>query len=59
VGDEVTVSIDLRGKEWQNPTGEIKYFNSLNGWRIKKINDELTPPPPPLKDNNNFDEPPF
>jgi hypothetical protein len=35
-GERVTVSIDLRGREWQSPQGEVKYFMSLHGWRIKK-----------------------
>lgn len=37
-GDELKVSINIRGKEWQNPQGEIKYFNTISGWRIERIN---------------------
>tara|TARA_B100000900_G_C20569210_1_gene712485 strand:+ start:1126 stop:1500 length:375 start_codon:yes stop_codon:yes gene_type:complete len=36
VGDNVKISINLRGREWENPEGEIKYFNSIHGWRIEK-----------------------
>lgn len=36
VGDDVKVSINLRGREWVNPEGEAKYFNSIQGWRIEK-----------------------
>ncbi len=36
VGDDVKVSINLRGREWVNPQGETKYFNSIQGWRIEK-----------------------
>ena len=36
VGDEVTVGINLRGREWVNPQGETKYFNSIQGWKISK-----------------------
>ena len=36
VGDEVKVHINIRGKEWINPEGVAKYFNSINGWRIEK-----------------------
>ena len=41
VGDEVTVGINLRGREYTNPQGEVKYFNSIQGWNIKKdaVND--------------------
>lgn len=35
VGDSVKVSINLRGREWINPQGEAKYFNSIGGWRIE------------------------
>ena len=37
VNDEVKVSINLRGREWINPQGETKYFNSIQGWRIDKV----------------------
>lgn len=33
-GESVTVGINLRGREWVNPQGETKYFNSIAGWRI-------------------------
>ena len=51
VGDEVEVSINLRGREWINPQGETKYFNSIQGWRITKINTEAPQDvPPPVDD---------
>lgn len=34
VGQQVSVSINLRGREWVNPQGETKYFNSIQGWKI-------------------------
>ena len=34
VGQLVKVSINIRGREWLNPQGETKYFNSIQGWRI-------------------------
>ena len=27
-GDELRVQFNIRGREWTNPKGEIKYFNS-------------------------------
>jgi hypothetical protein len=36
VGAGVKVSINLRGREWVNPQGETKYFNSIQGWRVEK-----------------------
>jgi len=51
VGEPVKVSINLRGREWVNPQGEVKYFNSIQGWRIEKMQPEapvgITPPPAP------------
>lgn len=37
VGENVKVSINLQGREWVNPQGETKYFNSIQGWRIEKM----------------------
>jgi len=38
VGDDVKVGINLGGREWVNPQGETKYFNSIKGWRLEKTN---------------------
>ena len=35
-GEQVEVSFNLRGREWTSPQGEIKYFNTLEAWRIEK-----------------------
>ncbi len=40
-GDEVLVQINLRGREWTNPQGEVKYFVSLNGWRIEALTPQV------------------
>ena len=34
IGDEVTVDYNLRGREWTSPQGEVKYFNTLDGWKV-------------------------
>ena len=36
INEEVTVYINLRGREWVNPQGETKYFNQIQGWKIDK-----------------------
>lgn len=52
VGQDVKVSINLRGREWTNPQGEVKYFNSIQGWRIESLaaaetaNPNIPPVPP-------------
>ena len=35
VGSEVTVSFNLRGREWANNQNEVKYFTTLDAWRIE------------------------
>jgi hypothetical protein len=35
VGDEVRIEFSLRGREWRSPSGELKYFNSLDVWKIE------------------------
>ena len=37
VGDELKVTFNLRGREWSNPQGEVKYFNTLEAWKVEKI----------------------
>lgn len=37
VGEPVKVGINLRGREWTSPQGEVKYFNSIVGWRIERV----------------------
>ncbi len=53
VGETVKISINLRGREWTNPQGEVKYFNSVQGWRIESLQpdqgDSGMPPVPPIE----------
>ena len=37
VGQNVKVYINIRGREWTNQQGEIKYFNTIEGWKIEVI----------------------
>lgn len=41
-GDQVDVSFNLRGREWTSPTGDVKYFNTLEAWRIERSNQGAT-----------------
>ena len=40
IGQEVKVSINIGGREWINPKGEAKYFNSIQGWRIEELKND-------------------
>jgi len=38
VGGQVEVFFNLNGREWINKTtGEVKYFNTLNAWKIDQV----------------------
>ncbi|MBO3099095.1 DUF3127 domain-containing protein [Gelidibacter pelagius] len=47
VGQNVKISINLRGREWVNPQGETKYFNSIQGWRIENLQEASSGGMPP------------
>ena len=57
IGEAVKVSINLRGREWVNPQGETKYFNSIQGWRIEKVQAEAPSAPqiPPMPASEAFE----
>lgn len=55
VGQNVKVSINLRGREWTNPQGETKYFNSLNGWRIESLEQSVSQDMPPMPPEDAFE----
>ena len=40
IGESVTVAINLRGREWINPQGEAKYFNTIVAWKIQRENSQ-------------------
>ena len=55
VGESVKVSINLRGREWVNPQGETKYFNSIQGWRIEKLEADMPADMPPIPPADAFE----
>lgn len=72
LGQSVKIGINLRGREWVNPQGETKYFNSIQGWRIEAMGastsdaPDMPPMPPasafesaPEQDNEVEDDLPF
>lgn len=74
IGDDVRLEFNLRGREWRNPQGEVKYFNSLDVWRIERAGDhggrsrrdmsgppEFDAPPPRLDEPRpgDIDDTPF
>ena len=55
VGEDVKVNINLRGREWINPEGEAKYFNSIQGWRIEKLESSVPNEIPPIEAVDAFE----
>jgi len=43
VGDKIEVTFNIRGREWTSPQGEKKYFNTLEAWRIQKVESDGQP----------------
>lgn len=44
VGTEVTAHINLRGREWTSPKGDIKFFNTIECWKLE-VTGKVTPSP--------------
>lgn len=47
--DNLEVSFNLRGREWTSPSGEVKYFNTLDAWRVEKVDPYNAGPAPQAK----------
>ncbi len=54
-GQTVKISINLRGREWVNPEGETKYFNSIQGWRIENLDTATSQDMPPIPPADAFE----
>lgn len=54
VGQNVKISINLRGREWINPQGETKYFNSVQGWRVENLQEGAPGNTPPVAPAESF-----
>ena len=65
IGDKVEIFFNLRGREWQkDPSAEIRVFNTLDAWRIQKVEavQEATadiPPAEPIEPASPEDDLPF
>ena len=40
VGDDVKVGININGREWTDPKGNVKHFNSIVAWFMKDLKDD-------------------
>ena len=53
-GQNVKISINLRGREWVNPQGETKYFNTIQGWRVEAVQEGASGTTPPVEPSQAF-----
>lgn len=58
VGDSVEVDINLRGREWTSPQGEVRYFNTVEGWKMNKVGQQQVQAPT-LEEQSLNDDLPF
>lgn len=52
--ESVKVQINLRGREWVSPSGETRYFNSIQGWRIERLQVQGPPAQAPEASTQQF-----
>lgn len=67
VGQRVKVYVNIRGREWTSPQGEIKYFNTIEAWKIEVIQTtnvanqqpvaQAAPAPPPQRAPQQVQQP--
>lgn len=69
-GDEIDVHFNLKGRKWTDPKGDVKYFNTLQAWRIQKVDGQpsedkssndtgLVEPPAWLEEEDDNQDVPF
>jgi len=54
VNQDIDVHFNLKGRKWTDPQGNIKYFNTLQAWRILKADQKAASSAP----ENELDAPP-
>ncbi len=56
IGQEIDVHFNLKGRKWTDPQGNIKYFNTLQAWRIQEGAQQQAQAGQPA--GNGLEEPP-
>jgi len=57
-GDTVNVEFSLRGREWRSPSGEVRYFTTLDVWKIE-VTARAAQLPDPVDSSSPQDDIPF
>jgi len=50
IGDKVEASVNLRGREYDNPTKGLQYFNSLECWKLDRVTGQQPQASAPAQD---------
>ena len=56
VGDEVNVLINIKGRKWEDKEGNIRYFNSIQGWKIESENQGINQETPNEAESQESDD---
>lgn len=56
VGQEVQIHFNLKGRKWTDPQGTVKYFNSLQAWKIAAVGAPEQPNAPNYPPADNYGE---
>ena len=51
VGDSLKVEFNLKGRKWTDPSGNDKYFNTLQAWRLSSVNAAVSDSGPTVTDS--------
>jgi len=57
IGEKMSVSFNMRGREWVNPQGETKYFNTLQAWQLRHDSTQGQTPQQPQQQQNHAPAP--
>ena len=62
-GDEINVLINIKGRKWEDKEGNdrwtteiVKYFNSIQGWKIESENQNISQESPTENINQETEE---
>ena len=51
VGESLKVEFNLKGRKWTDPSGNDKYFNTLQAWRLSTVNAAVSDSSPAATDS--------
>ena len=47
LGDEIEIDFNIKGRKWTDKQNEVKYFNSLQAWKISPAQEMTSTPDAP------------